>query len=66
MAHEDVANRRLSEERVIDWEDCAARISKHHFDAMFLERGNHDFSTCHLVCIGFGLRLGLRFHDCGP
>ena len=61
MAHQDVADVVGGEQRVIDWQDGAARIPKHDLYALFPEGRDYDLGAGHQA--GFGLLFGFDGHD---
>jgi hypothetical protein len=45
MADQDVANGVLLEDRIVNREDCAARIAEDNLDALILEGAKKDFCS---------------------
>src|SRR6516162_6381640 len=48
MAHEDVADLLLVEERVVNRQDRPARVSENILDPLVGQRLDHHFGACHL------------------
>ena len=62
MAHQNVANGVLLENRVIDRQHRAAGIAEDHLNAVILQRAQYDLSTRHGQGIRGGRGLGRGRH----